>query len=129
MLTGVQTRDWAASGDDGVVFYPALWELDPTGNVLRKDAAAGEEGSAGTAASRTDLVALLQAAEAAAELRETVAALESQVNSDEIALHGLNATLSGKDKEIAWLEALRGANVEGNRGAGSTREEAAAKVD
>jgi hypothetical protein len=30
-----------------------------------------------------------------------VAMLESQVYSDEIATHGLNATLSGKDREIA----------------------------
>jgi hypothetical protein len=36
MPTGVQTRARAASGDDGVVFDPALWELDPTGNVLGK---------------------------------------------------------------------------------------------
>jgi hypothetical protein len=55
------------------------------------------------------MVALLQAAAAAAELRETVAALESQIRFDEIPTHGLNATLSGKDKEIAKLEALRGA--------------------
>jgi hypothetical protein len=34
-----------------------------------------------------------------------VAALKSQVHSDEIATHGLNATLSGKDKKIARLEA------------------------
>jgi hypothetical protein len=88
-----------------VVFDPAWWERDPTGNVLRKVAAAGEEGSAGTAASRAYLVAFLQAAAAAAELRETVAALEGQVHSDEIATHGLNATLSGKDMEIARLEA------------------------
>jgi hypothetical protein len=87
-----------------------LWELDLTGNVLRKVEAGGEEDSAGTTGSRADLVALLQAAAAAAELRETVAALESQVHSDEIATHGLNATLSGKDKEIARLEALRGAD-------------------
>jgi hypothetical protein len=83
MPTGVQTQARAASGDDGAVFDLfdlALWELDPTGNVLRKAAAAGEEGSTGTAASRADLVALLQAAAAAAELRETVAALECQVH-------------------------------------------------
>jgi hypothetical protein len=46
MPTGVQTRARAASGDDGAVFDlfdPALWELDSTGNVLRKVAAAGEE--------------------------------------------------------------------------------------
>jgi hypothetical protein len=95
MPTGVQIRARAASGDDGAVFDlfdPALWELDPTGNGLRK-VAAGEEGSTGTAASRADLVAFLQAAAAAAELRETVAALESQVHSDEIATHGLHATL------------------------------------
>jgi hypothetical protein len=112
-----------------VVFDPALWELDPTGNVLRKVAAAGEEGSARTASSRADLVALLQAAAAAAELRETVAALKSQVHSDEIATHGLNATLSGKGKEIARQEALRGADEKGDGGAGGAREEAAAKVD
>jgi hypothetical protein len=80
MPIGVQTRARAARGDDGVIFDPALWELDPTGNILRMMAAAGEEGSAGTAASRADLVALLQAAAAAAELRETVAALKSQVH-------------------------------------------------
>jgi hypothetical protein len=74
----------------------------------------------------TDLVALLQAASAAAELRETVAALESQVHSDEIATHGLNVTLSGNDKEIARLEALRGADEEEDGYAGGTREEAAA---
>jgi hypothetical protein len=66
MPTGVQNRARAARGDDCVVFDPALWELDPTRNVLRKVAAAGEEGSAGTASSRPDLVALLQAATAAA---------------------------------------------------------------
>jgi hypothetical protein len=121
MPTGVQTRARAASGDYGVVFDPALLKLDPTGNVLGKVAAAGEEGSAGTAASRSDLMALLQAAAAAAELSETVAALESQLHSDEIATHGLNATLPGKDKEIARLEALRGADVEGDRGAGGPR--------
>jgi hypothetical protein len=95
MPTGVQTRARAANGDDGAVFNlsdPALWELDSTGNVLRKVAAAGEEGSTGTAASRADVMALLQARAAAAELRETVAALESQVHSDEIAKHGWNAT-------------------------------------
>jgi hypothetical protein len=46
MPTGVQTRARAASGDDGAVFDlidPVLWELDPTGNILRKVAAAGEE--------------------------------------------------------------------------------------
>jgi hypothetical protein len=129
MPTGVQTRARAASGDDGVVFDPAMWELDPTGNVLRKVAAADEEGSAGTAASRADLVALLQAAAAAAELHETVAGLESQVHSDEIAKHGLNATLLGKDKEIARLEALRGADGAGDGGAGGAREEAAAEMD
>jgi hypothetical protein len=53
-----------------------LWDLDPTRNVLRKVVAAGEECSAETAASRADMVALLQAAAAAAELREIVAALE-----------------------------------------------------
>jgi primosomal protein N'' len=89
--------------------------------------AAGEEGCADTAASRVDLVALLQAA--AAELRETLAALDSQVHSDEIATHGLNATLSIKNKEIARLEALRGAEVEGDRGTCGAREEAAAEVD
>jgi primosomal protein N'' len=72
-------------------------------------------------------VALLQAA--AAELRETLAALDSQVHSDEIATHGLNATLSIKNKEIARLEALRGAEVEGDRGTCGAREEAAAEVD
>jgi hypothetical protein len=76
MPTGVQTRALVASGDDGVVFDPGLWDLDPTGNVLRKVVAAGEECSAETAASRADMVALLQAAAAAAELREIVAALE-----------------------------------------------------
>jgi hypothetical protein len=50
--------------------------------VLRKVAAAGEEGSTGTAASRADIVALLQAAAAEAELREIVASLESQIHSD-----------------------------------------------
>jgi hypothetical protein len=74
-------------------------------------------------------MALLQAVAAAAELRETVAALDSQVHSDEIASHGLNATLSGKDKEIARLEALRGADEEEDGGAGGAREEAAAEVD
>jgi hypothetical protein len=106
-----------------------LWELDPAGNVLRKVAAAGEEGSTGTTASRANLVALLQGAAAAAELRETVAALKSQVHSDEIATHGLKATLSGKDKEIARLEALPGADEEENGGADGAREEAAAEVD
>jgi hypothetical protein len=129
MPTGVQTRARAASGDDGVVFDPALWKLDPTRNVLRKVAAAGEKSSAGTAASRADLVALLQEAAAAAELRETVAALESQVHLVEISTHGLNATFSGKDKEIAGLEALQGAEVEGDGGASGAREEAAAEVD
>jgi hypothetical protein len=62
-------------------------------------------------------------------LRETLAALESQVHSDEIATHGLNATLSGKDKEIATLEALRGEDEEEDGGAGGAREEAAAEVD
>jgi truncated hemoglobin YjbI len=62
MPTGEQTRARAASGDDGVMFDPSLWKLAATGNVLRKVAAAGEEGSAGSAASRADLVALLQAA-------------------------------------------------------------------
>jgi hypothetical protein len=70
-----------------------LWELDLKGSILRRMAATGKEGSTGTAASRADLEAFLQAAVAAAELRETVAALESQVHSDEIATHGLNATL------------------------------------
>jgi hypothetical protein len=65
-----------------VEFRGFTWELDPTGNVLRSVAAAGEEGSTGTAASREDLIALLQAAAATAELREPVAALESQVHSD-----------------------------------------------
>jgi hypothetical protein len=125
MPTGVQTRARAASGDDVLVFDPALWELDPTGNVLRKVAAAGEEGSAGTAASRADLAALLQAAAAAAELRETMAALESQVHSDEISMHGLNATFSGKDKEISRLESLRGADEEEDGGAGGAREDEA----
>jgi hypothetical protein len=129
MPIGVQTQARAASNDDGVVFDPALCELDPTGNVLRKVAAAGEEGSAGTVASRADLVALLQAAAAAAEIRETVTALESLVHSDEIATHGLNATLSGKDKEIARLKALRRADVEGGGGAGGAREEAVAEVN
>jgi hypothetical protein len=101
-----------------VVFDPALWELDPTGNVLRKVAAAAEKGSTGTAASRADMVALLQAAAAAAEIRETVAALESQFYSDEIATNGLNATLSGNDMVIARLEALRGADEEEYGGAG-----------
>jgi hypothetical protein len=87
MPTGVHTRARAASGDDGAVFDL----FDPTGNVVRKVAAAGEEGSTVTAASRADLMALLQAAAAAAELLETVAALESQVHSDEIATHGWNA--------------------------------------
>jgi hypothetical protein len=89
---------------------------------LGKVTAAGKEESTGTAASRADLMALLQAAAAAAELRETVAALESQDNLDEIATHGLNTTLSGKDKEIARLEALRGADEEED----GAREEAAA---
>jgi hypothetical protein len=132
MSTGMQTRARAASGDDGAVFDlfdPALWELDPTGNVLRKVAAAGEEESTGTAASRAYLVALMQAAAAAAELRETVAALQSQVHSDKIATHGLNESLSGKDKEIARLEALRGADEEEDGGEGGAREEAAADVD
>jgi hypothetical protein len=88
-----------------VVFDPALWKIDQTGNILRKVKAAGEEAGAGTADSRADLVTLLQAAAAAAELYETVAALESQVHSDEIATHGLNPTLSGNDKEISRLEA------------------------
>jgi chromosome segregation ATPase len=133
MPTGVQTRARGASGDDGAVFDlfdPALWELDPTGNVLKKVAAAGEEASTGTATSRADLVALLQAAAAAAaELRETEAALESQVHSDEIATHGLNATLSDKDKEIARLYALRGADEEEDGGEGGALEEAAAELN
>jgi hypothetical protein len=59
MPTGVQTRARAASEDDGVVSDPSLWDLDPTGNVLRKVvAAAGEEGSTGTAATRADLAAV-----------------------------------------------------------------------
>jgi hypothetical protein len=115
---GVQTWALAAIGDDSVVSDPALWELDPTGNVLTKMAAAGEKQSTGTAASRADVVALLQAAAAAAELRETAAALESQVHSDEIATHGFNATLPGKDKDIARMEALRGADEEEYGGAG-----------
>jgi hypothetical protein len=53
--------------------------------------AAGEDASAGTAHTRADLVAFLQAAAATAELCGTVAALESQVHSDEIAAHSLNA--------------------------------------
>jgi hypothetical protein len=70
MPTGVQTWARAASVDDDVMFDPPLWELDPTGNFLRKvAAAAGKEGSTGAAASRADLVALLQAAAAVAELR------------------------------------------------------------
>jgi hypothetical protein len=112
-----------------VVFDPASRELHPTGNILRKVATAGKEGSAGSAASRADLVALMQAAAAAAELHEIVAALESQVHSDEIAMHGLNATLSGKDMEIARLEALRGANGDEDGGAGRAREETAAEVE
>jgi hypothetical protein len=96
---------------------------------LRKVAAAGEGGSTGTAASRAGLVALLHAEAAAAELRETVDTLKRQVHSEEIATHGLTATLSGKDKEIARLEALRGADEEESGGAGEVREEAAAEVD
>jgi hypothetical protein len=41
----------------------------------------------------------------------------------------LNATLSGKDKEIARLEALRGVDDGEYGGAGGAREEAAAEVD
>jgi hypothetical protein len=74
-------------------------------------------------------VALLQAAAAAAEPHETVAVLESQVHSDEIATHGLNATFSGKDKKIARLEALQATDVEGDGGAGGAREKAAAKAN
>jgi hypothetical protein len=74
-------------------------------------------------------VAFLQAAAAAAKLLETVAALESQVYSDEIATHGLNATLSGKDKGVARLKALRGSDEEEDGEAGGAREEAAAEVD
>jgi hypothetical protein len=80
--------------------------------------AASEEESTGTVASRADLVALLQAAVAAAQFREIVAALKSQVQSNEIATHCLNDTLSGKDKEIGRLEALRG---EGEEGVGGRR--------
>jgi hypothetical protein len=58
-----------------------------------------------------------------------VAALESHVHSDEIATHGLNATLSGKDKEISRQDALQGADEEEDGGAGRAREEAAAEVD
>jgi hypothetical protein len=105
MPNGVQIWTRSASGDDGVVFDPALWELDLTGNVLRELAAAEEEGSAGAAASRADLMALPQVAAAAAELFETVAALESQVHSTEIATHDLNEKLSCKDKEISRLKA------------------------
>jgi hypothetical protein len=82
-----RTRARSASRDDGVGFDPAWWELDPTGNVLRKVAASGEDVSAGTAATHADLVALLQLAAVTAELRETVAALESQVHADEMATH------------------------------------------
>jgi hypothetical protein len=56
------------------------------------------------------MVTLLQAAAEAAQLREKVAALESQVDSEELSTHGLNSSFSGKDKEIARLEALRGAD-------------------
>jgi hypothetical protein len=41
----------------------------------------------------------------------------------------LNATLSGKDKDIARLDTLLGANVQEDKGAGGAREEAAAEVD
>jgi hypothetical protein len=43
MPTGVQTRARATSGDDGVIFDPAVLELDPTGNVLTKVPTDGEE--------------------------------------------------------------------------------------
>jgi hypothetical protein len=75
-------------------------------------AASGEDTSAGTAATRADLVALRQAKAVTEELRDTVAALESQVHSDEIAAHSLNAALLGKGEEIARLEALRGTDGE-----------------
>jgi chromosome segregation ATPase len=44
-------------------------------------------------------------------------------------MHGFNATLSGKDKEIERLEALREENVEGDGVMGGSREEAAAKMN
>jgi hypothetical protein len=97
--------------------------------VLRKVRAAGEEGSMGTAASHANLVTFLQAAAEAAELRETEATLDSQAHSDEVATHGFDATLSGKDKKIARLEALRGANEEVGGGASGAREEAAGEMD
>jgi hypothetical protein len=98
-------------------------------NVLRKVAAGDKKGSAGKATTRADLMASLQAATAAAKLPATVAALNSQVQSDEIAADGLNATMSGKDKEIARLQALRRVDEEGDGGAGRAREEAVAEVD
>jgi hypothetical protein len=64
-----------------------------------------------------------------AELHETVAALESQVHSDEISAHSLNAALSGKDEEIARLEALRGADEEGGEDVDGGFEEAAVEVE
>jgi chromosome segregation ATPase len=74
-------------------------------------------------------MALLQAAAAVSELRKIVAALESQVQADEIAMHGLNATLSSKDKEIERLEALRLDDEEEDGGADGAREKAAAEVN
>jgi hypothetical protein len=129
MPSGVRTRARPACGDDGGGFDPALWVLDPTGNVLSKMAASGEDASAGTAATRAELVALLQAAAATEELRETAAAWESQGHADEIAAHSSNAALSGKDEEIARLEALRGTDEEGEGGVDGGYEEAAAEVD
>jgi hypothetical protein len=70
---------------------------------------------------------LLQAA--AAELRETVVALERQVHLDVIVTHGLHATLSGKAKGIVRLKDLRGADEEGDECAGEASEEEAAEAD
>jgi hypothetical protein len=128
MPAGLRTRARTALGVDGVAFDPALWELDPKGNVLRKVAVVGEDASAGTAAKHADLMTLLQAAETTAELRETEAALERQMHSDDIAAHSLNATLSGKDEEIARLEALWGTEEEGEGGVEGGYEEADAEL-
>jgi hypothetical protein len=92
MPTSVKPWVRATSGDDRVGYNPALFELDPTGKVLRR-AVAVERGSPGTVSTPTDLLGLLQAAAAAAELRETVATMKCQVHSDEIAAHSLCAAL------------------------------------
>jgi hypothetical protein len=64
MPTGVRTRDRSASGDDGVVFDPALLELESTGIIVKKVAVAvaGEDGNQCSVATSADHMAFLQAA-------------------------------------------------------------------